>query len=458
MAAAAPSRWKPVPDHLRTQSSRRETSDCAKLFGESVCASPVVVEHLAHGRIDLASRTASDNNTSPRKQRRARTSFPDASTAADLSRMALRGLALEPLAVGREFSGGSSSNESSPNLLTESGRFRIGGFEIGRDGVTEHPQPPAPSDEDGDGMMRSQAADSRVARPPAAAAPPSIDFTTLQPLQIIGRGASGFVRRAEHLPSGRMMAVKEICISDPARRQQILKEIETLRAATASSSSYLMTYEGVRYTEGSIQIAMTFMDGGSLGDLVARIGPLPADALAAITQQVLMALVQLRDKHLVHRDLKPQNILLSLSGGVKVSDFGCVAELQDSFGKCGTFVGTVPYMSPERIQGQEYGYASDVWALGLSVHECACGHFPYARRNGYRGILQATLKEPSPSLPQGEHPPELVDFVDSCLQKVGRRRARGRPCMRIHMHNRTHRACTPSHTPPTPPTPRVRVR
>ena len=88
------------------------------------------------------------------------------------------------------------------------------------------------------------------------------------------------------LPPVVAVAVKEICISDPARRQQILKEIETLRAATATSSSHLMQYEGVRYTEGSIQIAMTFMDGGSLGDLVARIGPLPSDALAAITQQV----------------------------------------------------------------------------------------------------------------------------------------------------------------------------
>ena len=132
-----------------------------------------------------------------------------------------------------------------------------------------------------------------------------------------------------------------------------------------------MQYEGVRYTEGSIQIAMTFMDGGSLGDLVAKTGPLPSDALAAITRQVLGALVDLRERHLVHRDLKPQNILLSLNGDVKVSDFGCVAELQDSFGKCGTFVGTVPYMSPERIQGHEYGYASDVWALGLTLHECA---------------------------------------------------------------------------------------
>ena len=102
------------------------------------------------------------------------------------------------------------------------------------------------------------------------------------------------------------VAVKEICISDRSRRQQVLKEIETLRAATASAASHLMTYLGVRYTEGSIQIVMEYMDGGSLGDLVARHGPLSCDALAVITQQTLLALVQLRELRLVHRDLKPQ--------------------------------------------------------------------------------------------------------------------------------------------------------
>ena len=116
---------------------------------------------------------------------------------------------------------------------------------------------------------------------------------------------------------------------------------------------------------------MEYMDGGSLGDLVHTLGPLPAAALSCITQQTLHALVELRECHLVHRDLKPQNILLSMRGECKLSDFGCVAELQDSFGKCGTFVGTVPYMSPERIQGEEYSYASDVWALGLTLVECA---------------------------------------------------------------------------------------
>jgi len=141
------------------------------------------------------------------------------------------------------------------------------------------------------------------------------------------------------------------------------------------------------------------------------------ECIAAIAEQSLHALTDLRERHLVHRDVKPQNILLNLRGQVKLSDFGCVAELQDSFGKCGTFVGTVPYMSPERIHGEEYSYASDVWSFGLTIVECALGHFPYPRAQGYWGILQAVLKEPSPSLPADQYSPELLDFVAHCLRK-----------------------------------------
>lgn len=99
------------------------------------------------------------------------------------------------------------------------------------------------------------------------------------------------------------------------------------------------------------------MDAGSLGDLLCRSGALSQECIGTIFRQTLLALDELKERHLVHRDLKPQNILLNLRGQCKVSDFGCVAELQDSFGKCGTFVGTVPYMSPERIKGEEYSCA-----------------------------------------------------------------------------------------------------
>jgi hypothetical protein len=179
---------------------------------------------------------------------------------------------LQQLVVGRSLTAeSSSSTESSPNLLSDSGNLRLGGFEIGREGVVvvvetsksaaesrleaeqQQRQERSPVDERSEYTHGNREDEDERGGVSGTARRGDADFSDLQPLQIIGRGASGFVRRAEHLPSGRMMAIKEICISDPARRAQILKEIETLRASTSSSSAQLMQYECVRYREGSIQ-------------------------------------------------------------------------------------------------------------------------------------------------------------------------------------------------------------
>ena len=324
----------------------------------------------------------------------------------------------------------SESDSPTDPTLSDSGRFKLGDLQINAHGVVQTP---------------SASGSSGSAGPAAAlaAAGKALDFGELQGLEIIGRGASGFVRRAKHLPSGQVLAIKEITVSDETRRLQIFKEISTL--LTSGDDPHLVHYHGARSYDGAIQIAMEYMDAGSLGDLLQAIGPVSEECIGAIAEQALLALAGLRERHLVHRDLKPQNILLNLRGQVrssfcppprhhlyllslplhlvllhlhllllstqvKVSDFGCVAELQDSFGKCGTFVGTVPYMSPERIHGEEYSYASDVWSFGLTIVECALGHFPYERFQGYWGILQAGLRYDAPPLthPSPEPPPRAA--------------------------------------------------
>ena len=150
------------------------------------------------------------------------------------------------------------------------------------------------------------------------------------------------------------------------------------------------------YVEGAIQIAMGYMDCGALGDLLQHLGPLPQECIGAVAKQALLALQYLKERHLIHRDLKPQNILLNTRGEVKVSAFGCVAELQDSFGKCGTFVGTVPYMSPERTKGEPYGLASDVWSFGLLALEGACGRYPYPAAT-YFDLVSHIVDGPPPT-------------------------------------------------------------
>ena len=308
-------------------------------------------------------------------------------------------------------------------LLHDSGRYFIGDYVIARDGiVAERRHDEAAGQREEASEPSEESAGEQAPRLSSACASGGrggepLDWSALQIGPLLGRGASGYVRRARLCD--KLLAVKRIAISDDERRRQTFNEISTLVGCTDLSAANLITCYGVRCIEGNIEIAMEYMDLGSLGDLLCRHGPLPEEALGSLLDQTLAALHHLhKEKHAVHRDLKPQNLLLSSSGKCKLSDFGCVAELQDSFGKCGTFVGTVPYMSPERIHGGEYSYASDIWSLGLTIVEAALGHFPYARCNGYWGILQAVLHESSPTLPADRFSPDIVDLAAQCLQKA----------------------------------------
>ena len=126
------------------------------------------------------------------------------------------------------------------------------------------------------------------------------------------------------------------------------------------------------------------------------IGRVREPPLCEIARQTLLGLRYLHaEKKIIHRDVKPSNILLNTDGSVKIGDFGVSGRLADSVAKCDSWVGTVTYMSPERISGEAYAFDSDVWSLGLSLLECATGRFPYAleehEENGERSNGPKTL-------------------------------------------------------------------
>lgn len=105
---------------------------------------------------------------------------------------------------------------------------------------------------------------------------------------------------------------------------------------------------------------------------------IPGRYLPELARQVLLGLSHLHDAaRICHRDIKPSNLLLSSSGQLKISDFGVSSQLSNSMSRCLSWVGTVTYMSPERIQGHSYGFNTDVWSLGLLLLECAVGRYPY---------------------------------------------------------------------------------
>lgn len=239
----------------------------------------------------------------------------------------------------------------------------------------------------------------------------------------IGFGASSVVRKAIHIPTHRILALKKINVFEKDKRQQLLNEIRTLCEARRAHG--LVEFYGAFYSpdSGQISIALEYMDGGSLADIVRTKKSIPEPILSLITRKVLQGLHFLHaERHMVHRDIKPANLLLNLNGEPKITDFGISAGLDNSIAMCATFVGTVTYMSPERINNQYYSFPADIWSLGLTLLECATGIFPYNANKGPVNLMLQVMEDPSPTPPADKFSPEFRDFVDSCLLKDSNQR------------------------------------
>lgn len=180
--------------------------------------------------------------------------------------------------------------------------------------------------------------------------------------------------------TGRVMAMKEIRLElDEAKFTTILKELVILHEC---SSPYIIDFYGAFFQEGAVYMCIEYMDGGSIDKLYD--GGIPENVLKKITYSTIMGLKSLKDEHnIIHRDVKPTNILVNTRGQVKICDFGVSGNLVASIAK--TNIGCQSYMAPERISGGAmavgadgtYSVQSDIWSLGLTIIECAMGKYPY---------------------------------------------------------------------------------
>ncbi|KAF8794678.1 dual specificity mitogen-activated protein kinase kinase 1-like [Argiope bruennichi] len=286
------------------------------------------------------------------------------------------------------------------------------------------------------------------------------DFENLGEL---GAGNGGVVTKVLHKHSGLVMARKLIHLEvKPAIRNQIIRELKVLHEC---NSPYIVGFYGAFYSDGEINICMEYMDGGSLDLVLKKAGRIPEKILGKVTIAVFKGLRYLREKHqIMHRDVKPSNILINSRGEIKICDFGVSGQLIDSMAN--SFVGTRSYMSPERLQGTHYTVQSDIWSLGLSLVEMAIGRYPIppptnkelsqifgssfvpdqdcqcsspgsnkrlSNLNTPTGdnpitlsifeLLDYIVNEPPPTLPSGVFSKEFKDLVDRCLKKNPAERA-----------------------------------
>ncbi|KAK2189509.1 hypothetical protein NP493_104g00028 [Ridgeia piscesae] len=223
----------------------------------------------------------------------------------------------------------------------------------------------------------------------------------LQYLEVLGRGSCGTVYKAQHRPSSAIMAVKVISLDISVDAQkQIMSELEVLYRCHCA---VIISFYGAYFVENRISICTEYMDGGSLD----RYGQIPEEILGPVAASVVRGLRYLWGLKIMHRDVKPSNILVNTQGLVKLCDFGVSVQLIDSIAK--TFIGTNAYMAPERIHGQQYSVHSEVWSLGVSLHEA---------NSKPMELLKAILEEDPPQLPRGVFPDVFIDFVSQCMQKT----------------------------------------
>ncbi|VDD97338.1 unnamed protein product [Enterobius vermicularis] len=271
----------------------------------------------------------------------------------------------------------------------------------------------------------------------------------------LGHGNGGVVHKVIYKPTKVIMARKLVHLEVKASiKTRILKELDVLRRC---NSPYIVGFYGAFLANSELSICMEYMDGLSLDVLLKKAGRITEPRVGRIAVAVVRGLAYLKEEHnILHRDVKPSNILVNTRGEIKLCDFGVSGVLIDSMAN--SFVGTRSYMAPERLTTSYYDIKSDVWSLGLSLIEISVGRYPIPAltANDYKAIfdvdpdkivlgngqapppgpastepknmaifelLNYIRVEPPPSLPRKVFSDLYIDFVELCVKKNTSERA-----------------------------------
>ena len=220
------------------------------------------------------------------------------------------------------------------------------------------------------------------------------DFEILEPL---GRGSMGFVYLARQADIERLVALKELhaeTFGDPSAPQRFVQE--AIVAAEFNHPNVVTVYD---YLEagGTAYIAMEYVPGGSLRALVGR---LTLEQVAGALEGLLSGLAEAERLGVVHRDVKPENLLITEQGAVKIADFGIAKALREAgrpeLTAVGTTVGTPAYMAPEQAMDAELGPWTDLYATGAIAYELLVGRVPFSGENPTAVLLKHVNDPPVP--------------------------------------------------------------
>ncbi|XP_072433711.1 mitogen-activated protein kinase kinase kinase kinase 4 isoform X4 [Chiloscyllium punctatum] len=245
-------------------------------------------------------------------------------------------------------------------------------------------------------------------------------------VEVVGNGTYGQVYKGRHVKTGQLAAIKVMDVTED-EEEEIKLEINMLKKY--SHHRNIATYYGAFIKKSppghddQLWLVMEFCGAGSITDLVKNTkgNSLKEDWIAYICREILRGLSHLHIHHVIHRDIKGQNVLLTENAEVKLVDFGVSAQLDRTVGRRNTFIGTPYWMAPEVIACDEnpdatYDYRSDLWSLGITAIEMAEGAPPLCDMHPMRALFLIP-RNPPPRLKSKKWSKKFFSFIESCLVK-----------------------------------------
>jgi serine/threonine-protein kinase len=240
-------------------------------------------------------------------------------------------------------------------------------------------------------------------------------------LGTLGRGGMGVVYKGYETSLNRYVAIKVLAESlahDESVKERFLREA---RSMAALNDPHIISIYFIGDDAGQTYFVMEFVDGESLGSLLKREGKLKPEQAAKIVYQTAQGLATAHDKGVIHRDIKPGNLMLTSKGAVKIADFGIALSTQDFSKKLtstGEFVGTPGYLSPEVCQGKPVDQRSDIFSLGIVLFECLAGRMPFTDESPLGLMLEVVKAEiPDVRTLNAEVDPELERILARMVAK-----------------------------------------
>jgi hypothetical protein len=245
-------------------------------------------------------------------------------------------------------------------------------------------------------------------------------------LGVLGRGGMGVVYRARQIAAKRVVALKMLSARAHADRQEVARFQTEAEAVARLNHPNIVQIFDVGWNAGRPFFSLEYVEGGTLEHYVDG-RPLPDREAASIVDSLARAVDYAHDNDIVHRDLKPMNILLTLDGVPKITDFGLAKKLEEERGQTqsGAIVGTPSYMSPEQAAGKtrQIGPAADVYGLGAILYTLLTGRPPFQGNTPVDTILKVISEEPrSPRAVNPKVNPDLETVCLKCLRKEPEKR------------------------------------